>query len=215
MHYNTGMTKIRDLKREASLPDIPEDDSFFHVYLYRNDHGTEITGHTDIALGNTLVSYGCHDPENRLPLCLKGDGVLIQTDRISFLKHESVPGELIIDYALQPSPEQLNAFLSKSDGFFQHTVPWEPSDEDDYASILKKDIHPVFYKLRDHKYTEYNLLHNNCVTFACDCIKDWLPGYHAWIQTPASFRDFLDDAYQKHNPLFHSRTIWYTPYEKR
>lgn len=209
------MTKIRDLKREASFPGIPEDDSFFHVYLYRNDHGLEITGHTDIALGNTLVSYGCHDPENRLPLCLKGDGVLIQADRAAFLKHESVPGELIIDYALQPSEVQLHAFLSRSDRFFQHVIPWYPSGKDDYASILDRDIHPSFHKLKDSPYTRYNLFHNNCVTFVYDCIKDWLPGYHAVIQTPASFRDFMDSAYQNHNPLFHSHTIWYASYSKR
>ena len=215
MHYNTGMTKVSELKKLSVLPGIPEDDTCFHVYIYRNDHGQEITGHVDIAVGNTLVSYGCHDPKHRLPLFLKGDGVLIQADRKAFLKHESVPGEMIIDYALNLSKEQMHAFLKKSDGFFEHMIPWQPSGKEDYASILDRDIHPSFHKLKNHRYTEYNLFHNNCVTFVNDCIRDWLPGYHAWIQTPASFRNFMDSAYQKHNPLIHSRTIWYTPSEKR
>lgn len=209
MHYNTGMTSVHELKNLSTDQDFPDDDSYFHVYIYRNDHGIEITGHTDIAIGNTLVSYGCHDPKNRLPFCFKGDGVLIQADRKAFLKYAFTPGELIIDYALQPSRQQLDAFLKQSDVFFQHTVPWIPSVKDDYASLLDKAIHPSFYKLKDHKYTQYNLLHNNCVTFVNDCIKAWLPGYHAHIETPASFRNFLNNAYEAGSPLFHTRTIWY------
>lgn len=205
------MHSVRDLKNTSSLPEFPEDDSYFHIYVYRNDHGIEITGHTDFALGNTLVSYGCHDPNHRLPFCLKGDGVVIQADRLSFLKHEAVPGEMIIDYALQPSGKQLHSFLKKSDLFFQHTVPWKPSDKEDYASRLNKDIHPSFYKLKDIKYAQYDLLRNNCVTFVYDCIREWLPGYHAFIQTPASFRDFMNKAYEKQNALIFSRTIWYIP----
>lgn len=214
MHYNTGMTKISDLKEAALPPAVSPDDSYFHIYVYRNDHGQEITGHTDIALGNTLVSYGCHDPQNRLPFCFKGDGVLIQADRTAFLNYAFIPGELMIDYALQPSAQQLHDFLSQSDAFFQHTIPWTPSGKEDYASLLYKAIHPSFYKLKDHKYTRYNLLHNNCVTFVNDCIQDWLPGYHARIETPASFRNFLNAAYEAGNPLFHARTIWYDPENK-
>lgn len=208
------MTTVRDFKKAAVQSDFPDDDDFFHVYIYRNDHGIEITGHTDIAAGNTLISYGCHDPQHRLPFCLKGDGVVIQADRLSFLHHEFVPGELIIDYALKPSPEQIHAFLKKSDSFFTHGIPWNPSGNDDYASCLYRDIHPCFYKLRNHPYSEYNLLHNNCVTFVYDWIRDWLPGYHKKIDTPSSFRDFLNQGWEEHHPLFHSRTIWYQPFKK-
>ena len=93
--------------------DTPAD---LEVFIYLKESGPESLGHVDISFKNRIYSYGCHDPENRELFGTLGDGVLIVSDRNSFLENAIQNDEkTIIGYKIELTENQKAIIQKKID----------------------------------------------------------------------------------------------------
>jgi hypothetical protein len=210
------MNTIDMLKSEAIDGPFADDDSHLHVYVYHGCSGKEKLGHVDFALGNTLLSYGCHDSDHRSPFYLFADGIFIQSNRLSFLKANFISGEMIIDYAVPLDSAQLKALTSRTDEICMHAEAWLSLNErgvkeiksNDYASIMHIKTGCAFFRTPG-VYSHYNAFNNNCVSMTADAVYGILPGYHALIHTPNSYFEFLEEIYAQLDSPIESRTVYF------
>lgn len=209
------MFTMKQLKKESLEPSFPEDDANLHVYIYFHDHGfPEKLGHADIGAGNTILSYGCHDPADRTILDYKGNGILIQAKRLPFLYYNATPGELIIDYTLNLNKEETMTVLHKTDVLIRQASVWHcPYESDanakDYASLLYQKIPCTFFTMKDPSFKTYNALNNNCITFVYDLLKDYLPVFKPVIHTPYAFLQYMESLFHNHDAHIRTRDVYY------
>lgn len=210
------MCIIKHLKKESLEPSFSEDDDHLHVYLYFHDHGfPEKLGHTDIGAGNTILSYGCHDPMHRSFPDYSGNGILIQAEHLPFLYYHATSGEMIIDYTLNLTEEETMSVLHKTDTLLKQAVPWHcPYETDpnanDYASKLYQNIPCKFFQMKDSAFETYNALNNNCVTFVYDLVKEYLPSFNPLIHTPHAFLRYMESQFSHHDPHICTRDVYYS-----
>lgn len=204
--------------RSAPPDDAPDIAPDLWVYFYLKDTGMEVFGHVDIACGDTVYSYGCHDPRSRRLMGTLGDGVLIRCPRQAFLDaNAAIDGKTIVGYGLRLSEEQKNILARKLDGLISRTVPWhcaaeeaaDPAAENDYASRMWKAAHCSFFKFTGGKFRTYFVATTNCVLLADTLIRSRELSLISptGIVTPGSYLTFLNQEYLLHNPAVPVRTV--------
>lgn len=186
------------------------------VYFYLKDTGMEIFGHVDIAYKDTIYSYGCHDPHNRKLMGTLGDGVLIVSDRESFIRtNAEVDHKIVLGYGLYLSDKEKIVLEKKIQELMARTTPWHCDAElykddsiHDYASRMWKGAHCAFYKFTEGKFRTYFVASTNCVLLADTLIRNkdlslvTLTGFIA----PGAYLTFLNQEYKAGN--IPTRTIY-------
>ena len=176
------------------------------VYFYLKDTGMEIFGHVDIAYKDTIYSYGCHDPHNRRLMGTLGDGVLIVSDRESFIRtNAEVDHKIVLGYGLYLKEKEKAVLEEKIQGLMARTTPWHCDAElykddtiHDYASRMWKGTHCQFYKFTEGKFHTYFVASTNCVLLADTLIRNkelslvTLTGFIA----PGAYLTFLNQEYK-------------------
>ena len=176
------------------------------VYFYLKDTGMEIFGHVDIAYKDTIYSYGCHDPHNRRLMGTLGDGVLIVSDRESFIRtNAEVDHKIVLGYGLYLKDKEKAVLEEKIQGLMARTTPWHCDAElykddtiHDYASRMWKGTHCQFYKFTEGKFRTYFVASTNCVLLADTLISNkklslvTLTGFIA----PGAYLTFLNQEYK-------------------
>ena len=206
-----------DARKNTDIPDL-------WVYFYLKDTGFEIFGHMDIAYKDTIYSYGCHDPHHRGLLGTLGDGVLIKSDRDSFLKtNAEIDHKTIIGYGIKLTGEQQDKLEKKIADMMSRTVPWQCDAQkdpthceqiNDYASRMWKGSGCEFYKFKEGKFRTYFVASTNCVLLADELIrnKDLSLVTLNGIVAPGNYLTFLNEEYILRHPSVTARTIYYEPY---
>lgn len=214
------------VKQNKMLLDInPYDDSLsdLEVFIYLKESGPESLGHVDIALQDKIYSYGCHDPENRELFGTLGDGVLIISDRNSFIQNAiEHDGKTIIGYKIKLTDTQKEIIQKRLDALLDRTVEWkpkaqidienhvDPTQDIDYASHVYKNCKASMYKFTPGKFKTYFVFSTNCVLLAdylirtpeLDLIKT------SGIVTPGSYISFLNQELVREKSLVTERTIY-------
>ena len=179
------------------------------VYFYLKDTGMEIFGHVDIAYKDTIYSYGCHDPHNRRLMGTLGDGVLIVSDRESFIRtNAEVDHKIVLGYGLYLNNNEKTILERKIQELMDRTTPWHCDAElykddtiHDYASRMWKGSHCQFYKFTEGKFRTYFVASTNCVLLADTLIRNkelslvTLTGFIA----PGAYLSWLNQEYKAGN----------------
>ncbi|MEG0076249.1 DUF308 domain-containing protein [Anaerorhabdus sp.] len=200
-----------------------DDPADLEVFIYLKESGPESLGHVDISYNNQIYSYGCHDPENRELFGTLGDGVLIVSDRSSFLQNAiDGDGKTIIGYKIQLIDYQKVIIEKRLKELFSRTTEWKSKaqiameqnlDVDsciDYASRVYKNCKASMFKFTQGKFKTYFVFSTNCVLLAdylvrtpeLDLIKT------SGIVTPGSYISFLNQELAREKSIVINRTIY-------
>lgn len=216
-----GMIKQNKMELDYNpYDDTPAD---LEVFIYLKESGPESLGHVDISFKNKIYSYGCHDPENRELFGTLGDGVLIVSDRNSFLENAIQNDEkTIIGYKIELTENQKAIIQKKIDNLLARCVEWSCKAKMaydsgnsmdscvDYASRVFKTCRAKMYKFIEGKYKTYFVFSTNCVLIAdylirtqeLDLIK--ISG----IVTPGSYISFLNQELLREKSCVIERTVY-------
>lgn len=216
-----SMIKKQHVQIDANACDGNSSD--LEIFIYLKAHGPESLGHVDICFNNTIYSYGCHDPENRGLHGTLGDGVLIVSDRNSFLQN-SINGDdkTIISYQFTLTTSQKEILSKRIQDLMERTVTWSckakiADDENhdnalinDYASRVYKSCHAKMYKFTQGKFKTYFVFSTNCVLLADALIrtKDLDLIKTSGIVTPGSYIAFLNQQLSRENSYVTNRVIY-------
>ncbi len=193
-------------------------ESDLEIYIYLSSNGPEAFGHIDIAIDDTIYSYGCHDPQARKLFGMYGDGVLIESERLSFLKHAlEVEHKTIIVYGVKLTPNQKSIVLDRIQALKLRSNEWQcayarnPQSVTfmDYASRVYKGTNAKMYKFSKGKFRTYFVLSTNCVLLAEHCFRsselDLL--VFSGLSTPGNFLSFLNVEYARKDSSVFQRFI--------
>lgn len=202
---------------------VEEYTSDLEIFIYLKAYGPESLGHVDICFNNTIYSYGCHDPENRELFGTLGDGVLIVSNRNSFLQN-AINGDdkTIISYRFNLTENQKIILTNRINELMDRTIPWsckakiaednnlKTSQINDYASRVYKSCHANMYKFTQGKFKTYFVFSTNCVLLAdaLICTKDLDLIKTSGIVTPGSYIAFLNQEFSRENSYVSNRVIY-------
>lgn len=187
------------------------------VFTYLSNNGPESLGHTDICYKGKIYSYGCHDPENRKLMGTLGDGVLIVSDRNSFLEHAlTTENKIVIGYGINLTEEQKKIVEERIDEMMSRTIPWQfalakgENQAKDYASRVYRGTRAEMFKFTEGKFRTYFVFSTNCVLLADHLLR--CPQLDLFnfvgIVTPGSYLSFLNDEYLRKGSLVVSRSVY-------
>ena len=214
---------IRTNKLVPENPLVTPEDTDLEVFLYLKESGPESLGHCDISFNGKIYSYGCHDPHNRGLMGTLGDGVLIVSDRDSFLSHAlRTEDKTIIGYGLTLTDKQKQILQKRIDEMMARTVIWKPdgqlmaegdtsiTEAKDYASRVWNSTHAQMYKFTQGKFKTYFVFSTNCVLLADELLHykelELIP--IGGIVTPGSYLEFLNREYCRPYSMVTRRTIY-------
>ncbi len=214
---------IAKLEEDALSDPREKQDCDLEVFIYLKGEGPEIFGHIDISLDGTIYSYGCHDPATRKLAGTLGDGVLIVSERDSFLDEAIYTDhKTIIGYGFQLSEQQKTKIRQRIDDIMQRAVPWHCAAEkaafcgddlsrvNDYASRVWKETRCNFYKFTSGKFRTYFAGSTNCVLLADELVRSKearLLDING-IVVPGTYLDFLNYEYNLRRDLVISRKLY-------
>ena len=214
---------IKTNKLVPENPAVTPQDTNLEVFLYLKESGPESLGHCDISFNGRIYSYGCHDPHNRGLMGTLGDGVLIVSDRDSFLKHAlKTEDKTIIGYGLTLTEKQNQILQKRIDDMMARTVIWKPdgqlmaegdtsiTEAKDYASRVWNSTKAQMYKFTQGKFKTYFVFSTNCVLLADELLHykelELIP--IGGIVTPGSYLEFLNREYCRPYSMVSRRTIY-------
>ena len=214
---------IKTNKLVPENPAVAPKDTHLEVFLYLKESGPESLGHCDISYNGKIYSYGCHDPHNRCLMGTLGDGVLIVSDRDSFLKHAlRTEDKTIIGYGLTLTDRQNEILQKRIDDMMARTVLWKPdgqllaegdssiTEAKDYASRVWSSTKAQMYKFTQGKFKTYFVFSTNCVLLADELLHykelELIP--IGGIVTPGSYLEFLNREYCRPYSMVTQRTIY-------
>ena len=200
-----------------------EDRAFDTVNLEINLHLTDPSGnqfgHMDIAIGDTVYSYGTYDKSKNKLAGFISQGTYAEIPKLPYYKYcIDNCGEYIISYCASFSETQLQTVKNKLDLFHKHCEPLEfkldhpeittPEPGKRYSDAgenLVRFLNAKVYTVVDGSFRRYFGVNVNCVQFA-----DWLlsdTGIDAvslgGLRTPGAFYYMLENMF--HRP--HNRII--------
>ena len=200
-----------------------EDSGFDTVNLEINLHLTNPAGnqfgHMDIAIGDTVYTYGTYDKSKNKLAGFISQGTYAEIPKLPYYKYcIDNCGEYIISYCASFSETQLQTVKNKLDLFHKHCEPLEfkldhpeittPEPGKRYSDAgenLVRFLNAKVYTVVDGSFRRYFGVNVNCVQFA-----DWLlsdTGIDSvslgGLRTPGAFYYMLENMF--HRP--HNRII--------
>ena len=200
-----------------------EDSGFDTVNLEINIHLTDPSGnqfgHMDIAIGDTVYSYGTYDKSKNKLAGFISQGTYAEIPKLPYYKYcIDNCGEYLFSYCASFSETQLQTVKNKLDLFHKHCEPLEfkldhpeittPDPEKRYGDAgenLVRFLNAKIFTVVDGSFKSYFGVNTNCVQFA-----DWLlsdTGIDAvslgGLRTPGAFYYMLENMF--HRP--HNRII--------
>ena len=204
---------ISNLKKQKQ---INSDDFDIEVFIYLKKQGPESLGHVDIAYKDLVYSYGLHDPEKRHLFGTLGDGVLIISQKDSFIKqHIETEKKLIISYGIKLSENQIEIVQTRIKELMSRTIAWKCAlangDKQalDYASRVFKETNAKMYKFTTGKFRTYFVFSTNCVLLSDHIIRSKqldLLNLNGMV-SPGSYISFLNNEYMRGSSNVVSRII--------
>lgn len=215
---------IRAMQRQEGIrPQHKKEKVDLEVFIYLKGSGFEQLGHVDIAYGDTIYSYGCHDPKTWKLGGTLGDGVLIQVDRKRFLQQGvDENGKVILGYGIRLNEKEKEMLEDRISSLLARSTPWLPVAEQnialhknvyepmDYPSRVFRSTGANFYKFQQGKFKTYFVASTNCVLLADELIrcKDLRLIDLGGFVTPGAYLSFLNNEYLLKKGTVVSRTLY-------
>ncbi|MBQ9210134.1 MAG: DUF308 domain-containing protein [Clostridia bacterium] len=195
-------------RRETILPNVKPD---LEIFLHVGKKVAMGMGHVDIALGDTVYTYGCYDAKSNRLFGILSDGVFVKAKRDEYIQFcLKYAKKCLIGYGVVLTEEQKRAIQEKIASFLLESIPWIPTDSAPEQKQLQKDADGEFYKIGKGPYKTYNLLTTNCVAVA-----NMLSGSGGvdlmnpqGIITPGTYCEFLDRQFMRKKSIVISRTVY-------
>lgn len=194
---------IGDPYDDPDINDVP-----LSVNIYIQGSGFESFGHVDVAIGDTIYSYGLHDPSDRVLWGSAGHGVLVKVDKRAFFKNSLKTGKtMIISYEIYPSKEEMRTIKERLAKLMKDAVPFacnaklkeegQKVRDDDYISDVYKDTGCELYKFKSGKFKTYFVFTTNCVLLTDYLIRNKEINLieMSGIITPGTYINFLYQLY--------------------
>ena len=197
------------MSRTISDPDDDSDEAPLCVNIYIQESGFESFGHVDVSIGDTIYSYGLHDPKDRYLLGSAGKGVLVEVNKKAFLKNCLKSGKtMIISYEIYPDDKELAIIKKRLADLLKDAYPFkcdarleeekgEAMKADDYISDVYKDTRCHLYKFKRGKFKTYFVFTTNCVLLTDYLIRNKEINLFdmSGIITPGTYLNFLYQLY--------------------
>lgn len=212
--------KIEDNKFEGKSivedkPNTDLDTVNLEINLHLTDPKGNQFGHMDIAIGNTVYSYGTYDKSKNKLAGFVSQGTYAEIPKLPYYKYcIDNCGDYIISYGACFSEKQLNAVKDRIVMFKEYCEPLEFKIENpeittpepgkrygDSGENLVRFLNAKIYTVVDGSFKSYFGVNVNCVQFA-----DWLlsdTGIDAvsmgGLRTPGAFYYMLDNMFHRPN----------------
>lgn len=184
------------------------------ILVHMRKEGANKFGHVDIAIGETIYSYGTYDTSKDKYGGFVSQGTVIIVPKIGYLKHcLSFQKKYVIGFGACLSDEQLDNVKKKIDEMLENCEPLESeyekaikegrdgSEYTDSASEVMRACGGKVYTVSKGFFRRYFGINTNCVHFA-----DWLlsdSGIDAIsfssLYTPGSYYSMLDNMLRRGN----------------
>ncbi|MDD4692705.1 HdeD family acid-resistance protein [Eubacterium aggregans] len=206
-------------QHENIVPDM-------EIYIHTREGLIPGMGHVDIALGDTVYSYGNYDDSTWKMGGFFADGVLVEMSRQDHIDQAlDVEKKILMVYGLSLEPEQLAGVKGQIEKIYGDTIPWkplaqqceegeipgQPEDFKDVSSDLYNATKAKFYKFKKgNAFKTYYAVGTNCVALA-----DTIVGKSGidilrinGIITPGAYLDYLDALYERGDTIVVTKTLY-------
>ena len=216
-----------ELKSGVVIEEKPQkqfDHINLEVMVHLTTQGLNKFGHVDIAIGDTVYSYGTYDSSTVKYGGFVSQGSFIKVPKVSYLHWcLDYQKKYVIGFGACLSEKQLKNVQDRIDGFVSEQCeplesPYEAAlrtDSDgselkDTASNIVRDVGGKVWTVVRGPYRRYFGININCVQFA-----DWLLGdsgidavSFSGLRTPGAYYSMLDNMFRRKNTRVIRRT-WY------
>ena len=180
------------------------------IFLHLSKDTAMGMGHVDIALGNTVYSYGCYDESSNRLFGLISDGVLVTADRDKYIPFcLGYEKKKLISFGVSLDERQREQVKAAADRFMEESTLWTPPEGSMQAAFAEQ-ADAVFHKVHKGPFKTYNALKTNCVALAdilCGASGLDLMAQQG-IVTPGTYYVFLDRQFLRRNSIVISRTVY-------
>lgn len=161
-------TKQVTVKEDAEYTDVN-----FSVLIHVSQILAKRMGHVDIAIGDTVYTYGCYDSSQNKLGGMISKGTFCVLPKEPYIKNCLIQQrKYVIEYGLHLSQEQLNAVDKRIDEIFKQTTlkdisydPTEDKEGNDGANTVAK-LGGKLYYVNDGPFKTYFAISSNCVQLA-------------------------------------------------
>lgn len=196
------------------------------INLHLTDPKGNQFGHMDIAIGDTVYSYGTYDKSKNKLGGFISQGTYAEIPKLPYYKYcvENC-GDYIISYGASFSEKQLNSIREKLKMFKEYceplklkirhpevTVPKPGRRYGDAGEFLVQFLNAKIYTVVDGSFKSYFGVNTNCVMFA-----DWLlsdTGIDAvsfgGLRTPGAFYYMLENMFYRPNNRIIRKTSYFS-----
>ena len=196
-------------------PNCDLDTVNLEINLHLTDPKGNQFGHMDIAIGNTVYSYGTYDKSKNKMAGFISQGTYAEIPKLPYYKYcIDNCGDYIISYGACFSEKQLNSVKDRITMFKEYCEPLELKIENpeittpepgkrygDSGENLVRFLNAKIFTVTDGSFKSYFGVNVNCVQFA-----DWLlsdTGIDAvsvgGLRTPGAFYYMLDNMFHRPN----------------
>ncbi len=191
------------------------DEVNLEINLHLTDPAGNQFGHMDIAIGDTVYSYGTYDKSKNKLAGFVSQGTYAKIPKLPYYKYcIDNCGDYLISYGACFSEQQLDTVKKRIEMFNEYCEPLEFKIEDpenttpepgkrygDSGENLVRFLNAKIYTVVDGSFKQYFGVNVNCVQFA-----DWLladTGIDAvslgGLRTPGAFYYLLENMFQRRN----------------
>ena len=156
-------------------------------------------GHVDIALGNTVFSYGCYDDASSRMMGFYSDGTFMVSRLQPYLDYcRRWQKKTLVSFTMRLTVEQEMRVRNALDEILSNCKPWRPTERNSTAigqSAHASSMFPIkYFKVESGPFKIYSVFRTNCVAMAEILVGQSglkvLPTHG--IITPGSYYAFLE-----------------------
>ncbi|MBR3694506.1 MAG: DUF308 domain-containing protein [Erysipelotrichales bacterium] len=218
VYYINRVLNEQGAKSEV-LTSYKENQSYdMEILIHLGVQGFDSVGHVDVAFGNIVISYGCHDHHNTKFGGALGDGVIHFNEKSKYLNFViNERNKQLIGFGISLTESQKRkikkTLLDMASRFEDWNTDYDKREMGlpylgecrNYASLLSKFCRTKFFKFTSGQFKTYFIMTTNCVLLV-----DTLLGKSGvdllkinGIVTPGAYCEFLNNEFS----LAHSNVV--------
>ena len=218
LNYDRLLKKDPTLTKQTVIKsDSADRDVNFDILIHVSQILAKRMGHVDIAIGDTVYTYGCYDPAYNKLGGMISRGTFCILPKEPYLKNcLEQQRKYVIDYGCHMSDQQMTAIRNKIDEIFTHTsksdIKYDPSEDkegNDGVNTVAK-LGGELYYVDDGPFKTYFAISSNCVQLADTIIGeagfDTLSGNS--LRTPGAYYRMMENMFKRKGTRVVKKTVY-------
>ena len=209
---NPELTKLITYKSDSKDRDVN-----FDILIHVSQIMAKRMGHVDIAIGNTVYTYGCYDSSYNKLGGMISKGTFCVLPKEPYLQNcLSQQRKYVIDYGCHMSEEQMTAINNRIDEIFTHTTKielnYDPASDiegNDGANTVAK-LGGELYHVNDGPFKTYFAISSNCVQLADTIIGT--TGFDTLsrnsLKTPGAYYRMMENMFKRKGTRVVRKTVY-------